>query len=172
MNPPTHTRSACLIALAMLAVLALPQVAAAAPLRDLGARSSSAPLAAPTDARIRLALRASSLSEPVFVTSARDGTGRLFIVEQTGRIRIYKDGVVLSTPFLSIGSQVSKGGEQGLLGLAFHPSFKTNRKLYVNFTDVNGDTVIRQYRTSSTNPNAIPVWGNVVNFAIRMMPIR
>jgi hypothetical protein len=69
----------------------------------------AASVAAPTSARIRLALRASNLSEPVFVTSARDGTGRLFIVEQTGKIRIYKNGVVLSTPFLSIGSQVSKG---------------------------------------------------------------
>ena len=111
--------------------------------------------AAPTDARIRVALLASGLSKPVFVTSARDGTGRLFIVEQTGTIRIFRNGALLPTPFLSIGSQVSKGGEQGLLGLAFSPGFTTNRKLYVNFTDVNGDTVIRQYRTSSTNPNAV-----------------
>jgi glucose/arabinose dehydrogenase len=111
--------------------------------------------AAPADATIRLELRASGLSSPVFVTSARDGTGRLFIVEQTGRIRIYKDGAVLATPFLSIGSQVSKGNEQGLLGLAFHPSYATNRKLYVNFTDVHGDTVVREYRASSTNSNVV-----------------
>ncbi|HEX2627004.1 MAG TPA: PQQ-dependent sugar dehydrogenase [Candidatus Limnocylindrales bacterium] len=115
----------------------------------------AASVAAPTSARIRLALRASNLSEPVFVTSARDGTGRLFIVEQTGKIRIYKNGVVLSTPFLSIGSQVSKGSEQGLLGLAFSPGYSTNRKLYVNFTDLNGDTVIREYKASSTNPNVV-----------------
>jgi glucose/arabinose dehydrogenase len=110
---------------------------------------------APTDARIRLVLRASGLSEPVFVTSAHDGTGRMFIVEQTGRIRIYKSGAILSTPFLSIGAQVSKGNEQGLLGLAFHPNFKTNRKLYVNFTDVNGNTVVREYRASSSNKNVV-----------------
>jgi glucose/arabinose dehydrogenase len=112
-------------------------------------------LGAPADAKIQLALRASGLSQPVFLTSARDGTTRLYIVEQTGRIRIYQDGVVLATPFLSIGSQVSKGSEQGLLGLAFHPSYKTNRKLYVNFTDLNGDTVIREYRASSTNTNVV-----------------
>ena len=112
-------------------------------------------LAAPTDAHIRLALRTSGLSNPVFVTSAHDGTGRLFIVEQTGRIRIYRNGALLSTPFLSIGSQLSTGYEQGLLGLAFHPNFATNRKLYVDFTDVNGDTVIREYRASSTNPNVV-----------------
>ncbi len=110
---------------------------------------------APTDARIRLALSASGLSKPVFLVSARDGTGRLFIVEQTGRVRIYVNGAVLSTSFLSIGSQVSKGSEQGLLGLAFHPGYRTNRKLYVNFTDLNGDTVIREYRASSTNPNVV-----------------
>jgi glucose/arabinose dehydrogenase len=105
--------------------------------------------------QIKLALRASGLSNPTFVTSARDGTGRLFIVEQTGKIRIYVNGVVLATPFLSIGSQVSKGYEQGLLGLAFHPNYKSNRKLYVNFTDVNGNTVIREYRASSTNKNVV-----------------
>ncbi len=112
-------------------------------------------LAAPADARIRLDLYASGLSKPVFVTSANDGTGRLFIVEQTGKIRIFKSRAIYSTAFLSIGSQVSKGSEQGLLGLAFHPGFRTNHKLYVNFTDLNGDTVIREYKVSSTNPNVV-----------------
>jgi glucose/arabinose dehydrogenase len=110
---------------------------------------------APTDARITLALRASGLSNPVFVTSARDGTGRLFVVEQTGRIKIYVNGAVLATPFLSIAGSVSNGYEQGLLGLAFHPSYKTNRKLYIDYTDVNGDTVIREYTASSTNGNVV-----------------
>jgi glucose/arabinose dehydrogenase len=112
-------------------------------------------LAAPTDAHISLALRASGLSKPVLITSARDGTGRLFIVEQTGKIRISVNGTILATPFLSIGSLVSKGAEQGLLGLAFHPSYATNRKLYVNYTDLNGNTVIREYRASSTNRNVV-----------------
>jgi len=150
---PRH-RATPAIAIVAIASLLLPSAATAAPLRALGG-AVAVTAAAPTDAKIRLALRASNLSEPVFVTSARDGTGRLFIVEQTGRIRIYKDGVVLSTPFLSIGSQVSKGSEQGLLGLAFSPSYRTNRKLYVNFTDVNGDTVVREYKASSTNPNVV-----------------
>jgi glucose/arabinose dehydrogenase len=64
-------------------------------------------------------------------------------------------GKLLATPFLSIPSLVSTGGEQGLLGLAFHPSFRTNHKLYIDYTDVNGNTVIREYRTSSTNPNVV-----------------
>jgi glucose/arabinose dehydrogenase len=126
-------------------------VAAAA----LVALTTSVAAAAPTSAKIALQLRASGLSEPVYVTSARDGTGRLFIVEQTGRIKILKSGTVYTSPFLNIASQVSGAEEQGLLGLAFDPHFTSNRKLYIDFTDVNGNTVIRQYRTSSTNPNLV-----------------
>jgi glucose/arabinose dehydrogenase len=111
--------------------------------------------AAPSDAHIKLTRIASGLSKPVFATTAPDGSGRVFIVEQTGRIRILKSGRVLSTPFLNIASSVSRGSEQGLLGLAFHPNFKSNGKLYVNFTRLDGDTVIREYRVSATNPNVV-----------------
>ena len=147
---------------ALAVALTLSAPVGAAPLRDDGAPGRSAgggfdvPLAAPTDAKIALARRAGGLSMPVFVTSAKDGTGRLFIVEQhSGRIKIYQNGSIRTTPFLSIGSQVSKGYEQGLLGLAFHPSYSTNRKLYVNFTDTSGNTVIREYKASTTNPNVV-----------------
>ena len=64
----------------------------------------------------------SGLDSPVFVTSARHGTGRLFVVEQPGRIRVIRNGVLLPTPFLDISDKVSTGGEHGLLGLAFHPN--------------------------------------------------
>ena len=111
--------------------------------------------AAPADARIALSLRAGNLSQPVFVTSARDGTGRMFIVEQTGRILVVDGGGVRRTPFLSITTQVSGASEQGLLGLAFHPGFKTNRKLYVNYTNTAGDTLIREFRASTSNPNVV-----------------
>jgi glucose/arabinose dehydrogenase len=134
---------------------AIRRIAALSAAAALLALTASTSIAAPTDAHIKLAIRASGLTKPVFVTSAHDDTGRLFIVEQTGRIKIYKNGQILSTPFLNIAGQVSGGYEQGLLGLAFHPSFKTNHKLYVNFTDVNGNTVIREYRVSSTNSNVV-----------------
>src|SRR5262245_19222929 len=126
--------------------------AIAAPARGTADPAPNPP-AAPTDARIKLVLRASGLTRPVFVTSARDGSGRLFIVEQTGRIKILKSGHVLKTPFLNLAGKVSGGNEQGLLGLAFHPDFKANRKLYVNYTDLNGETVILEYRASTSNPN-------------------
>jgi glucose/arabinose dehydrogenase len=116
---------------------------------------SSIVAAAPADAHIRLVLNASRLSSPVFATNARDGNSRMYIVEQTGAIRIYENGAVLPTPFLSIGSSVSQGSEQGLLGLAFHPSFKTNHKLYINYTNTAGDTIIREYRTAANNPRVV-----------------
>jgi glucose/arabinose dehydrogenase len=90
----------------------------------------------------------SGLDSPVFVTSANDGTGRLFVVEQTGKIRVIKNGVLLATPFLDISALVSGATEQGLLGLAFHPNFKTDGRFYVDYTDRSGNTAVVQYRVS------------------------
>src|SRR5262245_39275620 len=75
---------------------------------------------------------ASGLTEPVFITNAGDGSGRIFIVEQTGQIRILKNGNLLATPFLDIHTIIkTTGSEQGLLALAFHPSYGANGKFYV-----------------------------------------
>src|SRR5512140_1180553 len=78
----------------------------------------------PSRIHLGLARIATGLSKPLLVTNAGDGSGRLFIVEQTGRIRIVKAGKLLATPFLDLGAAVSGGNEQGLLGLAFHPSYR------------------------------------------------
>ena len=107
----------------------------------------------PVTAPIKLVLRASGLSKPVFVTAPNDGSQRLFIVEQGGRIRILQNGTVLPTPFFDISGAVSTGGEQGLLGLAFHPSFASNRKFYVNYTNLAGDSVVSEYQASVADPN-------------------
>jgi glucose/arabinose dehydrogenase len=94
------------------------------------------------------------LSSPVYVTHSRDGTNRLFIVEQPGRIKVLQPGATLPTVFLDITAKVLSGGEQGLLGLAFHPSYTTNRRFFVNYTrQPDGATVIAEYHTSSTDPN-------------------
>ena len=153
-------RAAALVVACLL--LAAP-LAGSADSRSLGAdagmgqsgRSAPGVLAAPGDAHIKLTLLASGLSKPVYATSAHDGSRRIFIVEQTGKIRIYRDGRVFSTPFLNLSGSVSRGSEQGLLGLAFHPEFTNNRKLYVNFTDTAGDTIIREYKASKTNRNVV-----------------
>jgi len=62
------------------------------------------------------------LDQPVGLVNAGDGSKRLFIVEQGGLIRVYKDGALLPTPFLNLSQKVSCCGERGLLGLAFHPN--------------------------------------------------
>ena len=95
---------------------------------------------------------AEGLASPVHLT-APDGDGRLFIVEQAGRIRIVRNGQLLATPFLDIASKVRSGGEQGLLGLAFHPDYASNRFFYVNYTDANGDTRIERYTALAGDPD-------------------
>lgn len=98
---------------------------------------------------------ASGLTKPELVTSP-PGDGRLFILEQPGRIRIVEDGQLLATPFLDITDVVrDTGNEQGLLGLAFHPDFARNGLFYVNYTADNpaGDTVIAEYHVSAGDPN-------------------
>ena len=80
---------------------------------------------------------ASGLSSPTFVTSPPGDVQRLFIVEQTGRIKILQDGQVLNAPFLDIDGRVLSGGERGLLGLAFHPDYDNNGYFYVDYTTSN-----------------------------------
>ncbi len=109
--------------------------------------------------RISFSRVARSLSKPVFVTHAGDGSGRLFIVEQGGRIKILRNGSVLATPFLNISSKVSKGSEQGLLGLAFHPNYETNRTFYIYYTNLSGTsssptTCSRPTPTSAARPGS------------------
>ncbi len=98
-------------------------------------------------------LAASGFSNPVFLTSPPGDISRMFIVEQhTGKIRIIKNGAVLPIPFLDVGTLLSPGGEQGLLGMAFHPRYARNGFFYINYTDVNGDTRVMRYKVSS-NPD-------------------
>jgi hypothetical protein len=70
---------------------------------------------------------ARGLSSPVYITHSGDSNGRLFVVEQTGRIRVIRQGVLQAAPFLDLRSKVSTGGERGLHGRAFHPHYSGNR---------------------------------------------
>ena len=90
---------------------------------------------------------ASGLERPVDLQV--DGSGRLFVIEKPGAIRILQDGQLLPQPFLDIVDRVgSNGNEQGLLGLAFHPQYAQNGRFFVNYTDGNGDTVIARFQVS------------------------
>jgi glucose/arabinose dehydrogenase len=101
-----------------------------------------------------LAVFASNLSQPVAIAAPADGTDRLFIVEQAGRIRGYSAGGASLGVFLDIRGRVnSAGGEQGLLGLAFHPDYVHNGRFYVSYTNAAGALVVAEYRRSSSNAN-------------------
>jgi glucose/arabinose dehydrogenase len=105
----------------------------------------------PALAAVGLQFVAGGLSSPVFVTHA--GDSRLFVVEQTGRIKIIGGGT-----FLDIHTMISTGGERGLLGLAFHPNYASNGLFYVNYTrKSDGDTVIAEFKRSTGNPDVANV---------------
>lgn len=128
-----------------------PRPPATASPRSSPPASSTPPSAAPGDpAGVALALEplVRGLAAPLFATGAGDGSGRLFVVEQPGRIRVVRDGRLLETPFLDISDRVRSGGEQGLLGLAFHPGFGTgDDRFYVDYTGLDGNTVISEFRS-------------------------
>ena len=92
------------------------------------------PLPPPPPSSITLQPFAGGFASPVGIEHSGDASGRLFVVEQGGRIKIINGGVVQSTPFLDISSLVVAGGEQGLLGLAFHPDYISNGFFYINYT--------------------------------------
>jgi glucose/arabinose dehydrogenase len=95
---------------------------------------------------------AQGLNAPLFLTAPPGDLDRLFVVERGGTIRIIRNDSVLATPFLDVGSRITAGGEQGLLGLAFHPGYSTNGRFSVNYTDTLGHTQIVRYQVSA-NPD-------------------
>src|SRR5256712_12063884 len=120
---------------------------------------SSPPGTAPpatTDSLRLVPVVTSGLSSPVYLTAPTGDTARLFVVEQSGQIRIVQHGQLLPAAFLDIHTRLVSGGEQGLLSVAFHPNYGTNGYLYVNYTDLNGDTRVERYTLSATHPNHAP----------------
>jgi glucose/arabinose dehydrogenase len=108
---------------------------------------------------------ASGFSRPLEITNA--GDSRLFIVEQGGIIKILNpDGTTSPNAFLNISGQVTTGGEQGLLGLAFHPNYTSNGFFYTNHTNLSGNTVITRYSVDSTNPNLANASSGIVLLTI------
>lgn len=90
------------------------------------------------------------------ITHAGDGTGRLFVTEQVGRILVHDGESLLSPPFLDIRDRVRAGGERGLLSLAFHPKYVANGYFFVNYTDLGGSTVVSRFEISSDSNLADP----------------
>ena len=95
---------------------------------------------------------AAGLDHPVAITHAGDASGRLFITEQAGRIMILDGNQLLPTPFLDIADRVQAGSEQGLLSAAFHSNFGSRGEFFVNYTNLEGHTVVSRFRVTA-NPN-------------------
>jgi len=104
-----------------------------------------APLLSPPAAAQRLVRVADGLVQPVGIVAADDGSGRLFVVEQRGTVAVLSPDRP-ATRWLDLQGRVRAQGERGLLGLAFHPGFADNGRLFVHYTDRNGDTVLSELR--------------------------
>jgi glucose/arabinose dehydrogenase len=125
-------------------------------------QAQDARTAPPNPAAVQLVPVADGFNRPLFLTNAGDGSGRLFVVEQGGKIIIIKDGAAVDTPFLNISNLLSRDvfsgdySERGLLGLAFSPDYATNGLFFINYTDGNGNTVVARYHAEGdvADPNS------------------
>ncbi len=102
------------------------------------------------------------LTRPVVIAQPDDDSGRLFIVQQTGEVLIFENGSLNPSPFLDLSAVVSCCGERGLLGLAFHPNYRDNGWFYVNYTDLNGDSVVARFA-------AVPAIADVADLMSQQM---
>lgn len=129
-------------------------------LATLGCGSDSSPSSVapppPVDSDYEAVRVFTGLSSPVDLQAPPGDTARVFIVEQSGTIRIARSGALLARPFLNVSSLVSGGSEQGLLGLAFHPQYATNGRFYIHYTNTAGDTRLVGYQASSDPDSADP----------------
>ena len=113
---------------------------------------------------------ATGFTNPLDVQQPNDGSGRLFVVEQGGKIKIIQNGSALATPFLDLTSLLVSGGEEGLLGLAFHPSFNQNGCFYANYTTtrLSGSlqTVIAEYQAAPPGSNTVNTTSERILFTV------
>src|SRR5207302_10041068 len=119
-----------------------------------GAQSTPAgtPSGAGTSRAVRL-VRIGTFDSPLYVTSPPGDTRRLFVVEQTGKVRVLVGGKRLRRPFIDLSNDIVSGGEQGLLSIAFAPDYARSGRFYVDFTDRNGDTRVQEFQRSTRDPN-------------------
>jgi len=124
----------------------------------------------PPTLQVELVPVASGFSNPLDIQQAGDASGRLFVVEQGGKIQIIQNGSVLGTPYLDVSSLIVSNGEEGLLGLAFHPSYSTNGCFYVNYTTtrLNGtlQTAISEFRAATANANTVNTTSEHILFTV------
>ncbi|HEY7333026.1 MAG TPA: PQQ-dependent sugar dehydrogenase [Candidatus Limnocylindria bacterium] len=122
-----------------------------------GRGSTNPPLPTGPDA-LALEPFAAGLDTPIGLAHAGDGSGRLYVLEQVGRVRVVeRDGTVRAEPFIDLSGRVLSGGERGLLGIAFHPDYPRNRRLFVHYSRAgDGATVVSELRASADGRTADP----------------
>jgi glucose/arabinose dehydrogenase len=113
---------------------------------------------------VRLESVVGGFADPIGVTNAGDGSGRLFVNERGGRIRVVNpDGTLRDGDFVDLSDRVQAGGERGLLGLAFHPDFATNGRVFVHYSRLgDGATVISELTASADRSTADPASARIV----------
>jgi glucose/arabinose dehydrogenase len=123
-----------------------------------GTLAQAAPVSAvvsPVHVRLSFVQRATGFTQPVGVVGARDGTSRLFVLEKTGRIRLWNNGVLQAAPYLDLSAKVSTVSERGLLGLAFDPAFRTRPQFWVVYTAINGTVTLARFRAASFSATSV-----------------
>jgi len=146
-------RAGRVLAFVALFLLCVPTACGSTPVEDVTSPAAREAGTAQTGVHLT---RIGSFAAPVYVTQPRGERRRLFVVEQAGRIRVVRDGRVLSRPFLDISDRVVSGGEQGLLSVAFAPDYARSGRFYVDYTDRDGDTRVVEYRRGSSPDRANP----------------
>ncbi|MFO0775532.1 MAG: PQQ-dependent sugar dehydrogenase [Nitrospiraceae bacterium] len=107
--------------------------------------TASPPTAGQQTAMVTFEPLVSGLEQPTMLTHAGDGTGTLYVVEQPGRVRLVRNGALVTQPFADLADRVLAGGERGLLGLAFHPKYRDNGRVFVSYTrKPDGATVVSE----------------------------
>lgn len=155
--PRTAVPQATLVATTQPTVTAAPaQATAATTATTAPAESPTITPTANTSLKPALQLFVDGLEKPTYLTHAGDSS-LLYVTEQAGRIRIIRNGALVETPFLDIEDEVgSSGNEQGLLSVAFAPDFAQSRKLFANYTDRNGDTIVAGFLVNANGLSADP----------------
>lgn len=104
---------------------------------------------------VTLELVATVPGGPLAFAAPPDGSGRLFVGAKDGRIWVLEGASVAADPLLDIRELVSNGGEQGLLGIAVHPDFPVDPRVFVDYTDTDGNTVVSSFRVDAANPGRL-----------------
>lgn len=155
-------------------VTASPSVAPiGSPAASVRASASAAPPASTVTAfeagrvAVRLEPFVSGLQLPLAIVDAGDSSGRLFVAQQGGQIRIIDGGRLRSAVFLDLGGRITSGGERGLLGLAFHPRYPDDRRVFVDYTDLQGNTVVSSFTVDPGDPNRLDPASEVIVLQVR-----